>query len=161
MGLCINLFGIPLIEDGACAAKRREQRNEKKSIEEASDVAKKQAAEEGHSENVYNRNQQQLGSSIARNYGTGEGAGGFVGQGFDFLGAAVSGGNELAGNIFGSGGAGSTIAGAYLTGGTSLLGGLGGLLGGTAPDGTTIPPSPLVPVAVVGIGVALAYLATR
>lgn len=158
MGLCVNFLGIPLLEDSDCADRRRKRSNERKAIEEASDVAKRESKDDRRETNTFNRNQQQLGSSIARNYGTSENAGGFVAQGFDFLEGAVAGGNQVASDVFGSGGAGSAIAGAYLTGGTSLL---GGLFGGTAADGTPLPTSPLVPLAALAALAAVAYVATQ
>lgn len=154
MGVCVNFLGIPLIEDRECAESRRRARNRRKQIEEDSDVAKRESKDDRREANVYNRNAQQLGSSIARNYGTdddpnfGELLSGTI------LGVQAQGDATLS-SLFG--GEGGTIAAGLATGGIGALPGLlGAALGGDAVAQQTV-----APLLLLAAGLGLAYVATR
>lgn len=110
MGVCVNIFGIPILEDKECADARRNDRNKRKSIEEASDVEKKRIEESSD-----------VQKTIARNYGTGETPlEGIVSAPFNFLSGAVD------------------TAGGLLAGATIPIPGIGDVtLGGGSTETTT------------------------
>ena len=58
---CVYIFGAPLFESKECADLRRNDRTDRKEIEEASDVAKKQST-----------NERKIANTYSRNFGTGE-----------------------------------------------------------------------------------------
>lgn len=103
---CLYVLGIPVYEDSDCAEKRRNDKNVRKDIEEASDVAKNES-----------NNTRKVANTALRN-ADGESAGQELFQG---VGAAAEG--ALGG-----------VAGIYSSVFSNL--GLGGLLGGGVPGQT-------------------------
>lgn len=66
-GFGIYVLGIPLIEGPKAADKRRNDRTDRREIEEASDVAKRKSKDKRRIENTESRNEQQVLSSYWRN----------------------------------------------------------------------------------------------
>lgn len=66
-GSGIYIFGIPIIEGPKAKQARKELNNDRKAIEEASDVAKNESDNERKVENTIARNEQQALSSAFRN----------------------------------------------------------------------------------------------
>lgn len=120
MGLCFNVFGIPVLADKACRDAAREDREDRIQIRK-----------DARTDRVSERQSAKTDRTGIREYGT-EGFG-------DGITDAVISGNEALGDIFG--GQGGAIAGAVATGGWSAL------LGGLGPNGEVIPMSPVVPIA--------------
>lgn len=112
MGLCINIFGIPVIGDKACLDSYRKHRQAQNEINEAANVAINESNNDRKTENTATRNWSAAEQTAWRNLdgesplqelfqGAGGAASGVIGS----VGSVYSG---VLGSLFGTGGGAST-----------------------------------------------------
>ena len=128
-GWGVYLFGIPLFEDARAADKRRNDKTDRREIEEASDVAKRQSKDRRRVANTSSRNEQQTLSSYFRNAdgsNPSESIAGSIAGAVPGLAGAIAGAFNPLSGLFGGGG----ISAPAIDMNTLLIGGL--IIGGLA-----------------------------